>query len=69
MSEEPSGCKKQYEYVGLIGGNLVQKATSGPHILRLMERDRRFSPRILDHGSGFCSLSSRNKGKTDSPRK
>ena len=68
MSEETSGCKKQYEYVGLVDGNLVQKATSGPDIPRLMERDKRFSPRILDHGSGFCSLSRTEQGKkTDSP--
>ena len=53
----------QYEYVGLVDGNLVQKATSGPDILRLMERDKRFSSRILDHGSGFCSLSGRTREK------
>ena len=48
---------KQNEYVGLVDGNLVQKATSGPDILRLMGRDKRFFPKILDHGSVFCSLS------------
>ena len=40
MSEESSGCKKQYEYVGLVDGNLVQKATCGPDILRPIERDK-----------------------------
>ena len=54
---------KQNEYVGLVDGNLVQKATCGPDILRPMERDKRFSPRILVHGSGFCSLSSRTGEK------
>ena len=51
------------ECVGLVDGNLVQKVTSGPDILRLMGRDKRFSPRILDHGSGFCSLSNRIREK------
>ena len=69
MSEESSGCKKQYEYIGLVDGNLAQKANSGPDILRLMERDKRFSPRILDHGSGFSLSLKPNKGKTDSPRR
>ena len=48
---------KHNEYVGLVDGNLVQKTTSGPDILRPMGRDKRFSPRILDHGFAFCSLS------------
>ena len=54
---------KLTEYIGLVDGNLVQKATSGSDILRPMERDKRFSPRILDHGSDFCSLSSRTREK------
>ena len=48
---------KQNKYVGLVDGNLVQKATSGPDILRQLGRDKWFSPRILDQCTGFCSLS------------
>ena len=28
--------------------------TNGPDILRLMERDKQLSPRVLDHGSEFA---------------
>ena len=63
MSEDSSSFKKKYEYVGQVDGNLVQKAICGPDILRPMERDKRFSLRILDHGSVFCSRSSRTRKK------